>query len=260
MAEKTAILICTYDGAKDLWGPLHQTYEKYWPDCPYNLYLATNEQAPRLKLFSPLCIGKEDSWSDNVIKCLRRIPEPYVMLTFDDLFLPTRVNTGKLLQLSRLIEDKQWDYLRLHPSPSPDDVVSINIGRIRRKREYRASTVWAIFNKKVLFSLLNKSESAWDFERNGSVRSDRYGEFYCVRNTVIVFLNGVVKGKWVPTVRRRLLEDGVELDSSAARGIMSFREHLAERTNKVKFQLALAVIPASCRYAIKKMLAWRSRQ
>ena len=35
--NNVAILICSYDGAEDLWLPLSETYERYWPDCPYKI-------------------------------------------------------------------------------------------------------------------------------------------------------------------------------------------------------------------------------
>ena len=56
-------------------------------------------------------------------------------------------------------------------------------------------------------------ESAWDFEIHGSERSNKYSDFYSVDTTVLPYLNGVVKGKWVRKVYKYLYKQGFSVTS-----------------------------------------------
>lgn len=250
---KVAILVCTYDDANDLWDPLNQTYKKYWADCPYNIFLATNHKKPALKPFIPLAIGNEDSWSDNIIKCLNLIDEKYVLLTFDDVFLFKNMDTYRINKLFNLAINSDWDYLRMHPSPAPDVSISSDIGLIKTNRQYRASTALALFKKEVLLDLLDKTESAWEFERNGSIRSNKYKHFYSVSNTEFPYLNGVVKGKWVPNVLSHLKNNGITIDENQ-RKTMTYIEATLEKLKRLRLKFFFLVIPASLRLRIKNLL------
>ena len=96
-----ALLISTYDKSDDLWLPLEKTYLRYWSDINFPIYLTTNQKVFDSQLFNSLKIGNEISWSDNIIKSLRKIDEEYVLLTFDDLFLTARVNNHLIKNIVR---------------------------------------------------------------------------------------------------------------------------------------------------------------
>ena len=64
----------------------------------------------------------------------------------------------------------------------------------------------------MLIELLEKKESAWEFEINGNKRAANIGGFYSTRHNVIPFINGVIKGKWNPLAKRKLLAKGIKVD------------------------------------------------
>ena len=74
--------------------------------------------------------------------------------------------------------DRNWEYLRLHPTPRSKNIIDEKFSRIEPGTKYRASLAFAIFRKDVLIKLLQKEEDAWDFEKKGSVRSDKFNSFY----------------------------------------------------------------------------------
>lgn len=247
MKKSTAILVCSYDGAEDLWGPVAETYQRHWSDCPYNIYLATNHKTPSLPQFNPLSIGNERSWSDNVLKCLEKISEDYVLLAYDDLFLYEKINTSAVSNMINMAMDSNWNYLRFHPSPKCDQLISSEYGVINKERLYRVSTVFALFKKEVLIDLLNEKETAWEFEKRGSIRSNKYDDFYVVKEKLIPYLNGVVKGKWVPHILSQLKKENIDIDETR-RLTMNKHEAFIEKIKKLKFQLMLKTIPPAMRY------------
>jgi len=250
--KQLAILVSSYDGAAELWKPLEQSYNKFWPDNPFKVYLATNHMTPLLDDFNVLPIGKEKSWSDNILKCLDRIDEDYILLTFDDIFPCKKIDTELINRYIDKAIVNNWDYLRLHPSPLPDEDVDSDVGVIFKDRHYRASTVWAIFRKDIFKDLLKDTETAWEFERNGSLRSNKYHNFYASKRTVIPFLNAVVKGKWIPEVFETLKK--MDLDVKVGNiTLMTKREVFIEKMKRLRMKFFLKVIPKAIQVQIRHL-------
>ena len=245
------ILICSYDGAEDLWLPLSETYKDFWPDCPFKIYLGTNFKTPELEPFTPLEIGNEISWSDNILKCIERIDQEYILMIFDDIFLYKEIETDKVIHLSELAVEKNWSCLRLSPLPKYDYEISKGIGRIEENRLYRTATVWSLFKKEVLKDLLKAEESAWDFEIYGSERSNKYSDFYSVDTTVLPYLNGVVKGKWVRRVYKYLDKEGFSVSSKNI-NIMTINEDIYYQFVRLRSWIFRKIIPNYLQLKIRK--------
>ena len=250
--NNVAILICSYDGAEDLWLPLSETYERYWSDCPYKIYLGTNFKDPKINIFKTLKIGYERSWSDNILKCLQNIKEEYVILIFDDVFLYKTINTKDILKYTNIALEKEWDYLRLSPRPKYDKSIGNNIGKISKNRLYRTSTAWSLFKKETLNNLLDINETAWDFEIDGSHRSDQYEEFYSVGTTILPYLNGVIKGKWVNSVYNFLLSNNFKVSDRNIKK-MSFIETLVYKFVLARSFIFEFLVPRFLRLKIRKL-------
>lgn len=207
MKKRVCILISSFDGYKDLWEPLEESYCRFWGDCPYPIYISTNFVTKGFKLFKPINSGKDKSWSEMLYKTLNKIEEEYVLLTFDDLFLYKNINTSMVNQHITKAFKIDADYYQLFPSISKktklDDITSKKL----KNSKYRNGTVWSLWKKDVLIDLLDLEENAWEFEINGNFRSFKYDNFYTSNNIIIPYLNGVVKGKWVRKVYTYLTKD-----------------------------------------------------
>jgi len=209
--EDIAILVCSHDGYSSLWRPLERSYALNWPDCPVQIYLGTNYIDPNLDFFQTLAIGEESSWSDYLQKCISQIDEKYVILTFDDLFLKRRIDNRVVVPLIERAIEEDWNYLRMHPSPRGRIHLDTDISLIDRGALYRTSAVFALFKKDVLNSLLNIEETAWEFERKGSRRSDHLDEFYVSREKVLPYINRVIKSKVDIFAAKELAQQGIDL-------------------------------------------------
>ncbi|AIT10007.1 hypothetical protein LO80_08510 [Candidatus Francisella endociliophora] len=262
MGEKSkslAVLISSYDKSEDLWKPLSESYERYWKSSRYKIYLGTNYLDPLLPRFEALKIGKEKSWSDNILKCLDKIDEDYILLTFDDLFLFSDIDNKKIDGLIMRAMENDWDYLRLHPSPTPDIILDDDIGQILPNRMYRASTVFSIIKKDTFRNLLIDTESAWEFERNASMRSNCYDKFYVSRKKLIPYLNAVVKGKWVTPALNYLKKDGFSVVEES-RKKMSTYELIIESIMRLRLKIFFMVVPKGMQgYIREKVIKKREK-
>ncbi|MCK9555691.1 hypothetical protein M0R36_07740 [bacterium] len=211
--ERTfAVLVVSCDKYADLWKPFFQLFWQFWPDCPTNVYLLTNEICTSFPRVKNLLIGKDISWSDNLRKAILELDEKYIFLFIDDLFLYDFVNASKVLEIFKWILKSNPNYIRMNPTQKPDSPYNELVGSVSKGTIYRTSTVLSVWKKNVLLDLLKQGESAWDFEVYGSVRSDVYEGFYSTWSHYFPVINCVVKAKWQRSAIRKFKRLGINID------------------------------------------------
>jgi hypothetical protein len=215
-ANNVAILVTSCDKYHDLWDPFFTLFFRYWPDCPYPVYLGTNHLKYNDKRVKTITTS-DDDWSSRFRTVFEKIPEPYVIVMNEDFFLTKPVDTVKIEELIRYMVAQNSGCLRLFPCPGPDLSCLDNpeVGEISKGADYRLSLQAAIWNKQTLLELLREGESAWELEINGTKRTnDLDVPFLCVTgdSPIPYFCTGVVKGKWVREAVELCKKEGIEVD------------------------------------------------
>jgi hypothetical protein len=250
--DKFAILVVSCDKYSDLWEPFFELFSRFWPDCPYNIYLLTNNVLSDIPKITTLRTGEDISWSDNLNKAVSQLKEEYILLFLEDLFLYDFVKEKEVMQILNWMIASNANYIRMNPTQPPDKKFNELIGIVSKGTIYRASTVLSVWKKSVLMDLLKPGENAWDFEIKGTKRSDKYDGFYSARKDLFPVINGVVKGKWERGAVKKMNSLGVTINLSK-RKIMSY-------TETIKFHLkwqvthVLNLFPAGYRQKIKDIL------
>jgi hypothetical protein len=198
-----AILVVSCDAYKDLWTPFFLCFFKYWPDCPYPVYLGSNvSEYPDSKV-RPILVGADIDYSSNLITMLGQIRERWVILWIEDRVLSEPVNTTRLVNLIRLAQTQQAGFLKLigdHPLAFLKDS-NKEFGEIPIEARYRVCMTIGLWDKQVLLRLLRPGETAWDLERQGSRRSVALGEkFFTLNakrrnNPPISYKHLIIKGR-----------------------------------------------------------------
>ena len=215
--SKAAILVTSCDKYQDLWEPFFTLFFRYWPDCPYPVYLGTNHLRYDNNRVKTIGVGDDTDWSSSFRCMLEQIPQPYVIVLIEDYLLTQHIDTTVIEGLITYMEDKGAGCLRLYPCPGPDLPCSDNPlgGEISKGADYRLSLQAAIWNKQTLLELLRDGESAWELELNGTKRTnDLDVPFLCVtgNSPIPYFCTGVVKGKWVREAVELCEKEGIEVD------------------------------------------------
>ena len=87
--NKTAILLMTCEKYNKAWSPFFTLFNKYWPDCPYELYMGTDKgNFPGVNILSP---GKDLSWTSNCIYALNNIDADRIIFFQEDFLSFDRV-------------------------------------------------------------------------------------------------------------------------------------------------------------------------
>jgi hypothetical protein len=200
-ANNCAIVINSCDKYSDAWDPFFTLFFRYWPDCPLRLILISNGLEYKDARVATHKIINDLGWSGNLIETLKSIPEEYIIYMQEDYFLKEKVDNEKVLSALKLMTETNAAYLRFYPCPGPDLPFGNNqeVGTISRAASYRNSTQASIWDKQVLFSLLNSKETGWDFETKGGLERSRQIErpFLAYKKPIINYIcTAIEKGQY----------------------------------------------------------------
>lgn len=215
-----AIVVASCDKYSDLWRPLFDLFFKNWPDCPYPVYLVANHMSCENPKVTTLLAGDDLDWSTTILRAISKLPQSHLLFWMDDYFLMGHVDNVEIEELFRKVIENKFAFLRLRPYPPPSCWLSEGVGKLGEGVAYRVSlpvTIWSVDTFK---RIIKEGESAWEFEINGSVRSQSYPGFYCTRKEVFNYLHGVERGVWMRHAAHELGRLGYRLDFSR-RHIMS---------------------------------------
>lgn len=234
------ILLTSCDRYADAWKPFFILWKKYWPECDYPFVLNTERENYHSELFSVKTVkgGKGKTWSRRLKNCLNQIDTEFVLLCLEDYFLQRPVDTkifqaalrtmredplAGVIQFAIDIETKFDRSVTVNEyfSPVPKYEKTMSNGRI--------FCVLSLYRTKYLKKLLLPSETPWDFEYFGSIRSQWYREkvyrendnhercfFYYIEPK---YGYAISRGKWLPKNQELFEENGIEVDFSRL-GIM----------------------------------------
>lgn len=256
MPEKTAILIASCDKYSDLWAPFFHCFWRNWPDCPYPVYLGSNERVWSGQRVTTLAIGRDETWSANLRKYVARIGAERIIVFLDDFFIQVPVDTERVRRLVALAYEHEVACLRLRPAKSIGPRRWPDLGRIPRGEEYRICTQVAIWDTSFLLRLAHPSFDIWQFEHYGTLLGDRLpGEVLSVYEYAIDYRHGVERGRWIDQGLKICRDAGVEPDLSV-RSVISEEERAKSVRRGVKGAMRSLFPPAARRFIRR----WRYRR
>lgn len=247
-----SVLIPSCDSYSDLWKPFLNLFWRFWPDCPFPVYLGSNEKSSDDSRVKTIHAGGGNNWTNRVREQVQAVSTPYVLLFLEDFFLQSPVNTSDVLTCLTAIQELKGKMLRLIPRPGPDAVVDGHpmLGHCAAGALFRSSTQTAIWQRDALLDLMRDNESIWEFEMLGSNRSNSSPDgYFCTWKPVMTYRHHVVeRGKWFRHEARKFLKMNIGCDFSR-RSIMTHREMLSWRFSKIH---GLVSVPLIRKRALRK--------
>jgi hypothetical protein len=224
MNYDTSLLISSFDGYSDCWLPVCHGIRKYWSNCPYPVYLMTNTKPFKYPGVQTLTLGPDRGWSRQMLAALEQVVTRYVLYLQEDYWISDYVDTSRIVQYGNLMEREGLHYLRLLSKPEPDRDFpgDPRLGVIDSARgSYRTSVQMTLWRREVLLELLEPSETAWQFEINGTERSRRYGDKFLSTKRyrdddyywgIRYLCSAVNAGRWFRAARTYARREGLSVD------------------------------------------------
>lgn len=246
-----ALIILSCDKFHDVWGPLVYSFERYWSDCPFQIFLLNNHKKIKDNKIKNISVGEDISWSQNLMNALKEIPHKNVILWLDDVFIIDDVCTDRIIDDVKWFFDNEVDYLRLRSTDFP--LVANRKGYVNIKEgvPYRTSIFASVWRKEVLRNLLVKDENPWQFELRGTERSGKYMKFFSVKRTRISYIHAIEKGIWIRAAVKWIKNNNLPIDLDYRRQF-SVTEHISMTISKGK-GFFINILPSNSRGVILKL-------
>lgn len=199
--KQISYVVLSCDPFSDIWDSYGELFNRFWPDCPYDKYLASHHKAFEKYGFSPILIGEDKSWSYGLKIVLEHLASKgydYVIPVFDDFMIVAPVKTELITNAAEEFIRIDGTKLGLDPYLAPK-VLHFNklFGKLPNRVPYRATLGFAIWNISRLLSLIDENESAWEYEKEGVERSFVYDDMYCLYEPAFKYINLIIKRKLV---------------------------------------------------------------
>jgi len=218
-----AIVVPSCDSYEDAWSPFFTFFFRYWPDCPFPIYLITETKRYPDKRVRMLNLGKDNGWANNMFIALDTIPEKYFIYFLEDVYITKKVDTARIIRLFDLLKKDNVSCLRLFPAPGPDKAYGNDkeIGIIANDAPYRVSTMPSIWDKEAFKRLLKHGENAWQMELDGTKRAAQMDELFLSvwpgDDAMPLFATAIKKGRWQYDALRLCKSEGIPVVSARPR-------------------------------------------
>ncbi len=213
--KKCAIIISSFDGYSDAWYPFFTLFFRYWPDCPFDIYLIGNYLAYQDERVKTINIKPDKGWSSNLKFALNKIDKEYILYMQEDYFLMNIVETEKIENALKFIKKENAVYLRLNSGADED--YNGDIGKVAQRAAYKNSTQAAIWKKSFLYDLLRDGENGWDFEtKDGIQRAWKSKELFLASKIkrIDYFATAIVKGRFLSSAIELCRKENIEIVSN----------------------------------------------
>ena len=211
------VLVVSCDAYSDLWRPFFALFQQRWPDCPFPVYLGTNEQTFDHPRVTVLHSGPDRGWSLNLRHMLDDLGTDYVILFLEDFFLLRPVETDRFVKLVQIGVEHSVGCLRIYsilPPPHPLHDRP-GLGGFEAGDPYRVTLQVSLWRVETLHRLLHPGLTPWQFEVIGTRLSGSFVEpFWGVYRPPVVYDHVIEKGRWKPSGLALCKEVGLEIDLS----------------------------------------------
>jgi hypothetical protein len=199
-----ALVVSSCDAFFDAWRPFQAFLEKFWDDCPLEVFLLTNELEIRSFRMRSIALGEDRGWSNNLHSALKQISHPYLLYFQEDYFLTAPVDRRQLARDFAEVIEAGADSLCFRARSTFDpgfQQLNERYGIVPLDSAGRTRCQVTLWKKSALQSILRGGETAWNFEARGSARTQEMQilSYWSRENAPIHYLmSAISRGLWMP--------------------------------------------------------------
>lgn len=219
--NSTLIAVISCYAYRDAWRPFIDLLRRFWPDCPYQVVLVTDQAGSALYDvygwdYIHQC-GSDLGWAKNLLHFFSTLDErtQNILLMQEDFFITELVDTTKI----KLADDaaKLAHCVRIYPCPGPDTKLTDDFGLIAEDAPYRVSCQAAVWNREHLTSILDKVNTPFEFEIEGTKLKLKgtYLSVYREKKYPLSYIcSAISRGKWNPDAIKLCQTLGIDIDTT----------------------------------------------
>lgn len=214
MDKKVSILVNSCDLYEDVWNPFFSLLKIQWSDCPYDIYLNTENKNYICDFLDikTISTGKEKNWTARIKAALDEIESDYIIFMLEDFFLLEQVDNSKLdAVISEIQNNSDVGFVFFTPIGVRYDIEykpNTLFSDVSKYADYRVNACLGLWKKEFLLQMLYLDGSPWEFEHNATRLSWLSNNRCCVINpdyssifTYSILPSegyGITQKKWLP--------------------------------------------------------------
>jgi hypothetical protein len=218
--QNVAVVICSSDNRLDILERVLPSLFKFWPDCPYPIYVGLNtkrELAPNIRTL----LAQPTEWRKECLEQIAQITESHVIVVLDDFLFQRPVDQRRIEMLVDVALHSDISYLRLVPLGKSllkrlDGLIRTRnregIEVINEDRPFYSGLQIALWNRAHFMSLLQLQGTIWDFEHQKVLGVAHY---VVTDGPAVHYCHLVDKGRWLPYAQSLLTRAGLSTDLGA---------------------------------------------
>lgn len=183
MKQKICVLVNSCDKYEDVWMPFFHFFNKHWKNCPYKVFLNTEQKKCKIDNIVTINSKPGISWSLRLKKALKKTNSKYVIFFLEDFFLLKDVDQSMIeTVISYMDNNRDISTFRFYPNKQ---LLSVNDGLFEGFEKRDLNGKWwlscqvAIWRTNDLIKYLNPYEDPWQFEEYGTNMAKLYNKrFY----------------------------------------------------------------------------------
>ncbi len=197
-----SVVVSSCDAFFDCWQPFAFFLHKFWPDCPFPVYLVINELKIKSKTIHPIGVGSDRGWASNMQRALAQITTPYVLYLQEDYLLTAPVHRQQLADdFAYAIEHDAASFCFYGRSELEQNFEQINerFGVVPQDSDGRTRLQGTLWKRDVLASALRPGETAWNMEARASERTRGLLSLSYVGNQkgpIPYLMSAITRGLW----------------------------------------------------------------
>lgn len=213
-----SIIVNSCDAFADCWKPFIHSIKKEWSDCPWPVYIiSNNKEIDTPEGIKFLKVGEDRKFASNLKKALSSIDSKYIIYLQEDYFLNRKVNQKAIESHIEYCIQHDVDYMRLGMPFIKGDVENTIYSTNKLTDKYALCLQAAIWKKETLESLLFDGWSGWDFEykiqryaieNNIDLKILGLNQKYDAKGINYVTGTAVRKGRWTQSGYQYLKDEG----------------------------------------------------
>lgn len=200
--NSVAVLVSSCDAFSDAWKPFAFFFRRHWPDCPFPVYLITNELRITSQFVQPIAVGPDRGWASNLKIALEQIRETHLLYFQEDYFLIAPVQTAPLTEDFQYAFENEVDALCFRARENLErDFQPLNdrFGVVPEDSDGRTRLQVTLWKREALATVLRDGENAWEMEARGSERTRgmKMISYSTRENPPISYqMSAIVRGLW----------------------------------------------------------------
>ena len=233
-----AVFICSSDSRKDILGQVMPSFFRYWPNCPYPIYVGLNTRTTEWAGVTSVT-SKPTGWRQESLTQLAQLRETSLIVVLDDFLFKAPVEQARVAEFVSLACESDFSYLRLLPLRRSvfERLLKFRppskVHAIREHRPFYSSLQIAIWKKTHFVEMLGYEGSIWDFEHR-QIKGKKH--FAITDKAPIAYSHLVEKGRWLPYAPSLLQKAGVKFELGV-RPMWPKWMHLRLLLDEVRFHL-----------------------